>query len=247
VLEAFREAPGQAGLFLDFDGTLSNIVARPEMARPVPGAVDILSRLGHSYALVAIVSGRPDAQIKSLLPVPELEVVGLYGLVEAPPSQSAAEQEEVAAVREAVDRAAELVPGARVEDKGLSLAVHYRGVADVPAAEQTLSKALLALAGERNLRVMRGKMVLEVVPRMTPGKGSVIVQQQRARNLIAVLYAGDDVADLDAFSALDELARGGVATVKVAVRSAEAPPELLERADVTVAGPAGLVGLLSQL
>jgi len=62
-----------------------------------------------------------------------------------------------------------------------------------------------------------------------------------------VLYAGDDHADLDAFAALDQLARGGLDTLKVAVRGPETPAALVEAADVVVEGPTGLVALLGQL
>jgi trehalose 6-phosphate phosphatase len=62
-----------------------------------------------------------------------------------------------------------------------------------------------------------------------------------------VLYAGDDHADLDAFAALDRLSERGALTVKVAVRGAETPAELVEAADVVVGGPLGLVDLLAQL
>jgi trehalose 6-phosphate phosphatase len=62
-----------------------------------------------------------------------------------------------------------------------------------------------------------------------------------------VLYAGDDHADLDAFAALDTLARRGIDTVKVAVRGPETPTALVNAADVVTEGPNGLVALLGQL
>ena len=89
-------------------------------------------------------------------------------------------------------------------------------------------------------------MVLELAPADTPGKGAVVLRQASARGLDAVLYAGDDEADLDAFAALDRLAPA-TATAKVAVRSAETPNALLEAADIVVEGPAGLLTLLRTL
>jgi trehalose 6-phosphate phosphatase len=61
------------------------------------------------------------------------------------------------------------------------------------------------------------------------------------------LFAGDDTVDIPAFEALDALASDGVATVKVAVSSPEAPSELIERADIVVGGPEGTVDLLRSL
>jgi trehalose 6-phosphate phosphatase len=90
-------------------------------------------------------------------------------------------------------------------------------------------------------------MVLEVVPPDRPMKGAAVERLAREAGLAAVLYAGDDVADLDAFAALDRLAGQGVAAVRVAVAGPETPGELLRRADVVVEGPAGLVELLGEL
>jgi trehalose 6-phosphate phosphatase len=90
-------------------------------------------------------------------------------------------------------------------------------------------------------------MVLELVPAEHPRKGAAVTRILGEYALDAALFAGDDVADVEAFDALDDARTAGVQTVKVAVRSAEAPVVLLERADLVVDGPAGLVELLGQL
>jgi trehalose 6-phosphate phosphatase len=153
----------------------------------------------------------------------------------------------VRAVREEVERIASLVPGAWVEDKGASLAVHYRQAESPEAAPGLLGPPLHALARDRGLAVLPGRMVLELAPLEVPGKGSVITQHVRARGLRAALYAGDDAADLDAFAALDRLREDGTLAVKVAVSSNETLPELLAGADMVVDGPAGLLSLLRVL
>ena len=134
-----------------------------------------------------------------------------------------------------------------VEDKTASLAVHYRAADDGDSAAQVLSDALRRVADRHGLDVLAAKMALELIPPGARGKGSVIVSEQRRRDLRACLYAGDDVADLSAFAALDELAGKGTLTVKVAVRSAETPDALMSRADIVVERRAGLVELLSGL
>jgi trehalose 6-phosphate phosphatase len=240
-VDRLRELKHRAGIFLDFDGTLSEIVARPEQARPVPEALVVLLRLTASYRLVAVVSGRPSAEVRARLDLPGIEVFGLYGF-EA--------QEEAPAVRVAllpVEEAATTVPGAWVEDKGASVAVHYRAAPDPVTAERELRARLDPLAAAHGLRLVPGKMVLELAPLDTPGKGGVVLREARARALAGCLYAGDDLADVEAFAALDELRGMGVQTVKVAVRSAEAPQSLVEAADVVVDGPSGLVQLLARL
>jgi trehalose 6-phosphate phosphatase len=248
TLDLLRESAATGGLFLDFDGSLSEIVARPELAVAVPGATEVLAELARSYAIVAVVSGRPSSEIRERLAVPGVEVFGLYGLEGADGSPAAA---IAAADREAllddITRCVESVPGARLEDKGASLAVHFRGVDDPEDAERRLLRGLRTAATRRGMVVLAGKMVLEVAPAATPGKGSAVTREARARGLTAILYAGDDLADLDAFAAVDRLWGEGAEGVKVAVGGPESPAALLAAADVVVDGPTGLVALLRDL
>jgi trehalose 6-phosphate phosphatase len=89
--------------------------------------------------------------------------------------------------------------------------------------------------------------VLELLPVAHPLKGGAVERVVGERGLDAVLFAGDDVADVEAFEALDRLAAGGVATLKVAVVGPEAPEALAASADLTVGGPTGLLELLRLL
>jgi trehalose 6-phosphate phosphatase len=78
-------------------------------------------------------------------------------------------------------------------------------------------------------------------------KGEAVERLAGEHALEAVLYAGDDHADLDAFEAVDRLGMRGAVGVKVAVRGAETPDALVRAADLSVDGPSGLVDLLRQL
>jgi alpha,alpha-trehalase len=125
-LASFRNAEGRAGVLLDFDGTLSPIVAKPELARIRDGARDAIARLVGRYAVVAIVSGRTGDQLRELVGVDGVRLAALYGLAEqVMPLPDAV----LASVREV----ASSVPGARVEPKGGSVAVHYRAADDAVA------------------------------------------------------------------------------------------------------------------
>ena len=86
-------------------------------------------------------------------------------------------------------------------------------------------------------------MVLEVLPPLDVHPGPAVQALVARAGLARALFAGDDTTDLDAFAAVEELEVG----VKVAVASAEAPPELIARADLVVPGPRGLVELLRTL
>ena len=112
------------------------------------------------------------------------------------------------------------VPEAWVEDKGVSIAVHYRQAPDPASASAALLVALQPVATEAGLDLIEGKMVLELVPPDRPLKGGAVERLVGEHALEALLYAGDDHADLDAFAALDRLSASeavGVA-VRVAVR-----------------------------
>lgn len=206
----------------------------------MPGAGDVLAVLVRRYRVVAIVSGRRSEELARFLDVDGLTFFGLYGFEGAAPDIADA-------VTPLVERAAAMVPGARVEHKVSSLAVHYRQAADPVMARGALLPGLEDIAARHGLAVIEGKMVLELVPSGRPRKAGAVARIIGEHRLAAALFAGDDAADLEAFDALDEAAARGVVAVKVAVRSAEAPVVLLERADVVVDGPTGLVALLRQL
>jgi len=239
--EGFRERLDEAAVLLDFDGTLAPIVARPEEARPLPDAAEVLASLVRRTRAVWIVTGRPSATIDQLLgPVEGVRVAGLYGFEDLPPL-SRDVLADVAAI-------AASVAGAHVEPKGASVAVHFRNADDPDAAGAALRPALAALAGARGLRVLAGKRVWELAPAHAGGKGDAVAGILTELAPGAVLYAGDDVADLEAFAAVDRYADAASVLVrKVAVLGDETPGALREAADVVVEGPVGLLRLLRGL
>jgi trehalose 6-phosphate phosphatase len=237
--------PEGSAVVLDFDGTLSPIVTEPAEARPGDGAVEVLAALVTRFALVAVVSGRPVDFLAPL--VPEGVVLsGLYGLEvmrgdqRLDPARAGVWREVVAHVaRRSADHGPE---GMVVEPKGLSLTLHYRAH---PEAGPAVAEWARRQAARSGLVARPAKMSVELHPPIDADKGTAL--EQLVEGLGAVLFAGDDHGDLPAFDALDRLAGRGVDTVRVAVASAEAPRELVDRADVVVDGPAALVDLLRTL
>lgn len=204
------------------------------------GVREALASLGERYRLVAIVTGRRAEEVAVRLGAPHLSILGLYGSADEAP-------ELVGAAFPSAVEAARVVAEAWVEDKGASVAVHYRQALDPPAARAALLVALQPIATSSGLDIVEGKMVLELVPAGRPMKGAAVERLAREHELEAVLYAGDDHADLDAFAALDRLARDGIIVVRVAVHGAETPEALVEAADLVVQGPSGLVETLRTL
>ena len=247
VIAAFAAHAGSAGVFCDFDGTLAPVVDDPSAALPLAGAADTLEALARRYARVGVISGRPGAFLAEHLGGRGLALTGLYGLEVVTPAgvrpvQAAKAWRSV--VEEVAGRAeAELPPALGVERKDLSVAVHFRvspGYADL--AQRWTADA----AARSGLAVHAARMSFELRPPLPHDKGLVLAQS--AAGLTHVLFVGDDRGDLEAYDALDALAAGeGVTVARVAVRSPEVPAELLERADVVVDGPEGVLSLLRGL
>jgi trehalose 6-phosphate phosphatase len=172
-----------------------------------------------------------------MLDVPGLRIEGVYGLEGVSTSASPA-------LRSSVEAAAREVAGAWVEDKGVTLAVHVRGADHPEDAMARLALPLEAIAEMSGMRLVPGKRVLELVPAGRPMKGEVVRRLVQDPVLAAALYAGDDVADLDAFEAMR---RSVPKAVCVAVVGPETPPALGDDADLVVDGPGDLVELLRGL
>ncbi|MGW6902843.1 trehalose-phosphatase [Streptomyces sp. NPDC054940] len=257
-LAAILAHPSRALVALDFDGTLAPIVPDPEQARAHPDALPALTALAPKVAAVAVITGRPaDVAVRygGFAGVPGLEhlvVLGHYGAerwdavsgeVTAPDPHPG-----VAAVRAELpgvlaDNSAG--QGTWIEDKGHALAVHTRRAADPQGTFDALRAPLTDLATHNGLIVEPGRLVLELRP---PGmdKGVALLDYLRDLGAESVLYAGDDLGDLPAYSAIENLRSTGTPGLLVCSGSEEVT-ELSERADIVVDGPEGVVRLLQAI
>jgi trehalose 6-phosphate phosphatase len=249
LLAPYRADPARSALLTDFDGTIAPIVIEPAEARALPRAVELLHRLAGRYGRVAVVSGRPAEFLAERLELSDsssrLVAIGLYGMERALAGgaiETLAGEEWRLSVTAASDAAEVRGPsGLHVERKGLSVTLHWR---QAPAAGEAAERLADELATTYGLTARHGKMSVELLPPVGTDKGSVV--QELCAGFGNALYAGDDRGDLAAFAALAGLAPE-VHGLKIAVDSAEAPRDLLERADLVVNGPEGIVSLLAQL
>jgi trehalose 6-phosphate phosphatase len=233
LLARLAEDPKRAALFLDVDGALAPIVPRPEDARVPDETREELRRLNERYALVACISGRAGADALRIVGVPELVYVGNHGL----------ELDDGAAEwGERLQRFLAEVGWRATENKQLTASLHYRGLQDEGGARAAL-EGVKARAEREGFVARFGRKVLEVLPPIDAHKGTAVRQLLAERSLRRALYAGDDTTDLDGFRALDGLD----VSVRIAVASEEGPAELREAADLTVAGPQGLLAVLRTL
>jgi len=230
LLERLAAEPHLAGLFLDFDGVLAPIVERPDDARPPAETRREVERLAARYALVAVVSGRADDDVRRRVGVDGVVVAGSHGLELDPAAED---------WRERIDAFAETVDWPDVERKALTVAFHFRTATDEGAARAVLAD-VARRAQAAGLRASFGRKVLEVLPPLEANKGTAVRQLLADAGLQRALVAGDDTTDLDAFRALDGLELA----VRVAVASDEGPPELRDAADIVVASTAEFLELL---
>jgi trehalose 6-phosphate phosphatase len=232
LLAPLAADPSRAGVLLDVDGTLAPIVARPELATVPTETRAEVARLTERYALVACVSGRTGEEARRLVGVDGVVYVGVHGLELAP---------EAERWRTALRPFAEL-DWPWLEDKLLTVALHWREAPNEPAARAELEE-VAERARAAGLEARWGRKVLELRPPVEADKGTAIRALLEQRGLNRALYAGDDTTDLDAFRGLD----GCEVAVRVAVASSEGPADLLEAADLTVASPAELLNVLRLL
>jgi trehalose 6-phosphate phosphatase len=240
-----RADPRHGAVVCDIDGTLAPIVARPADAAVPAGTLDVLERLARRYALVACVTGRPAAEARRMVPVDRVEIAGNHGL-EVWRDGEVHLASRAARHRDAVRRALielendALLPqlGCMVEDKGITFTIHFRNSARADQAIRYLETQITPRLERAGLDWRFGRMVLEVRPPVPVDKGSAVRRLRGRRRIAHLLFVGDDRTDVDAFRESD---------IRIAVRSREAPPELLDAADAAVDGTDEVVALLELL
>lgn len=185
-------------LAFDFDGTLAPIVARPESARISCGVSARLMALTAQLP-VAIVTGRMVADVRARLEFSPTYVVGNHGAEDEVASGVARPAPELESLRAAIQRHGRELDalGVTVEDKLLSIALHYRLSRHRVQALALIRDLLVPLAGE--LHVFDGKMVVNVSPSTAPDKADAVHALVAKCGASCAVFAGDDVNDEPVF------------------------------------------------
>ena len=235
LLERLASAPREAAIFLDFDGVLAPIVARPEDAYAPPETRAELERLVDDYGLVSVVSGRAGDDVRERVGVVGVVYVGSHGLEHDPQAER---------WRRRIGELASDAPwpARETELKGLSVAFHFRDAEDERAAVREL-EAIAARATDEGLVARFGRKVLEVLPPVGSNKGTAVRQLLADAGLTRALVAGDDTTDIDSFRAVEGLE----CAVRVAVVSEESPLLLREYAEIVVGSTGEFLELLRRL
>ncbi|MDT8387529.1 MAG: trehalose-phosphatase [Thiogranum sp.] len=206
----------ELAIFLDYDGTLTPIVARPKdavLSDNMRQALERLCRLSEC----AIISGRDLADVRERVGIRNIWYAGSHGFDIAGPDNERAEYQEGGEYLPTLDRAEQMlkeklsaVPNCQVERKRFSIATHYRQVddADVETVRQAVEATQAATTG---LRLSSGKKIFELQPDIEWDKGKALLWLMQTLDMdpgrFVPLYIGDDVTDEDVFR---ELGTAGV-------------------------------------
>jgi trehalose 6-phosphate phosphatase len=220
-------------LLLDFDGTLVKLRRRPWEVRVSQRTKRLLERLArHPKLFVAIVSGRRCQDLQTRIGVEALHFIGLHGAERERKTMkiTKAAARILAQAKQGARQRMTAMRGMRIEDKGMSFAVHYRE-ASAPIARAAKSCLLDVLEPlQETLRILEGAMVWEVLPNEIRGKGGAVLDLlSEFPPGTPAIYIGDDGTDESAFEAL-----GDQITIRVGKRQKSAAKYYLRDPDEVI-------------
>jgi len=240
IRETLRHSP--SGLITDVDGTISKTAPTPQQAEVTPLCHQYLSVLCNHLSLVAAISGRSAANIKSMLNIDGMVYIGNHGLERwsADHSESTKNCQDYPQVIEAAIK--ELTPllsmdGIIIENKGVTASIHYRLSNNPQTAKQHILDTIDDSPHARDLRTIQNRMTIDLIPPVKVNKGTAALELIKEYNLRSCIYLGDDLTDIDAFRAIhtarQDLDFKGLA---IGVTSQEMPENLVEETDFTLNG-----------
>lgn len=238
------------GFISDFDGTLSRVVQKRADARLAPGNRELLQTLRTRLPLVALLSGRAVYDLQERVGIPELVYIGNHGLerfidhqIVYPP--------EITAYRpalEAILKTVHLEEAMELEDKNMTLSIHYRQVADPESIEQLYPPVLQGLAAKYSLHFSQGRMVFELRPPIELNKGTALASLVKEYELDGLIFIGDDTTDADAMQVAHNLREAGTCfAITIGVESEEMPDVLRDYTDAFSTGTSDVTALLAWL
>lgn len=228
-------------IFLDIDGTLLDVALTPSTVHVPPILPDLISALSQRLAgAVAIITGRPLAEADRLLSPSKFIGAGVHG-----GQMRLAAHGEIETLtpsfdpglQSAIKKIVQELPGVVFEDKGSGIALHYRLVPDMQQPLTDLLEALLPLYPNQ-FKICGGRKVVEILP-VGFSKGRAlrkIASLPQFANKTPVML-GDDISDIDAFQAAEDLSGFGL---KVA-------GENFSKDEASFQGPADVLSWLQML
>lgn len=234
------------GLAFDIDGTLSPIAPTPAEARLYPGIAQSLRQASEKVE-VAVITGRSVSSGSAMVSVEGLTYIGAHGLEQSNGLPSATNSvqllPEALPYAEASRQLMDLIeremggqPGILLERKSVGGAIHYRLSPTPEQARQRILAILGEPARQTHMRLSEGKMLIEVRAPVQATKGDGLRRFVTAKQLRGIVFAGDDLTDLDAIYEIERMRTEGLAAYAIVVQHADTPSALLEHADYVVQG-----------
>jgi trehalose-phosphatase len=204
-------------LLLDYDGTLTPIVETPSKAIIRKDTRELLQKLSRSiYCKISIISGRKLEDIKNIVGIDGIIYAGNHGLeIEGPKIKFESQvsprlKSIIRNIATDIQKRLSGIKGALIEDKGLTLSIHYRlvGKKDMPIFKKIISEVTSLYTVRDKIKVNAGKKVYDIKPPVKWDKGKVVLWLLARQQLISgeknvfPIYIGDDITDEDAFKAL---------------------------------------------
>ncbi len=229
------------GLVTDMDGTISHIVRKPEDARVTPRSLELLAALREKLPLLAVVSGRQAASVRERVGLDGIEYIGNHGLerwVDGATQHNAALQAWLPRLEASVAKLRQIaLGGCQVEDKGVTVTLHYRQTQNPTAIQKELRPLVQKIASDAGLDFFEGRMIFELRPPVPADKGVALAELVQEHALDAVIYLGDDTTDLAALAMARRLREAGTCyALGVGVLSDDHPAALPQTADLLADG-----------
>ena len=235
-----------SALISDVDGTLSRIVPNPPDATVSESARAALRRLLPRLDLLGVVTGRESDVARRMVGVEGMTYVGSYAL--QPGTLGPEAEVQVASVKGAVLPYLERLPCVRLENKDVSFALHFRNCDDPSGVRSRLIAVVEPLVVSSGAKIVEGKLVIEVVPRALPDKGTAFARLLAEHAIDGAIFMGDDLGDTAAFREVrrrrNEDGHPGLA---IAVVDVETPAQVREYADLALEGVGEVEAFLAAL
>ena len=240
---SLKELTGQkrVGLVTDMDGTISHIVRKPEDAVVTPRSLALLASLREKLALVAVVSGRPAENVRERVGLSGVEYVGNHGLerwTDGEVRHNAALTAFLPRLKASVANLRQMgMGGIQVEDKGVTVTIHYRQTMHPVKAREKLRPLVQKIASDEGLDLFEGRMIFELRPPVKADKGIAFAELIQEFELDSAIYLGDDTTDLAALKMARCLREEKTCyALGVGGLSNDHPAALPETADLLAAG-----------
>ena len=221
-------------IFIDIDGTISEITKTPEKAVVTSSMRNELLKLQEKFQMVGVISGRSVKNARTMVGMEGLLYIGNHGMEYLNngeiciDSQAQKYLEDIKKVSRILKNS-ELsqIKGLIFEDKGICFSIHYRECESPENVHKNILEVISQFMDSSELKVTEGRKIIEIKPPVSQDKGSIIEKIIETYHLNKVIYLGDDITDLDAFNKLRELRKNcNVQSASILVHSSEIPDYL---------------------